>query len=74
VSDEKPGLGKRAAYFVLGAIVGGLVGYGFAGGGQEVAPSIFDAAAAPWVFGLAAICGALGAYSPGKFLDRSRYR
>ena len=74
MSDEKPSLARRAAYFALGAAVGGVIGYGFVQSGPGPAPSVFDPVAAPWVFGLAAVCGALAALSPSGFWRRSRYR
>jgi len=70
--DQHPSHARRAFYFVLGALVGGVIGYGFMASGPPPTPSVFDPAAAPWVFGLALVCGALAALSPSGFWRRSR--
>jgi ABC-type antimicrobial peptide transport system permease subunit len=70
--DEHPSPARRAFYFVLGATIGGVIGYGFMSSSPGPAPSIFDPAAAPWVFGLAAVCGVIAAWSPKGFWRRSR--
>jgi len=67
-----PSFTKRACFFVLGALVGGTIGYGIVTGGPGPSPSLFEPHAALWVFGGAAICGLLAAYSPDKFLRGSR--
>ena len=69
-SDEHPSPARRAAYFALGAAIGGVIGYGFVSAGPGPSPSIFDPTAAPWVFGLAAVCGGLAALSPKGFWRR----
>ena len=63
---------KRAVFFVLGALLGGVLGYGFLSAGPGPAPSIFSPGGAAWVFGGAAIVGLLAAFKPDKFLDGSR--
>jgi|KBSSwiStaDraftv2_1062776.scaffolds.fasta_scaffold486845_3 ABC-type antimicrobial peptide transport system permease subunit len=68
----EPSLTKRACYFVLGALLGATLGYGFISAGPGPTPSVFEPHAALWVFGGAVICGLLAAYSPDKFLDGSR--
>ena len=67
-----PSMAKRAFYFVLGALLGGTIGYGFISSAPGPAPSVFAPDAAPWVFGLAAICGVIAAISPDTFWRRSR--
>ena len=69
---DRPSLAKRAFYFVLGSLIGGTIGYGIVTGGPGPAPSPFDPGAAAWIFGLAAVCGALAASSPDRFWRRSR--
>lgn len=71
---DSPTLLTRAVHFVLGALIGGVIGFGFVSSGPGPAPSIFDPLAARWVFGLAAVCGGLGALSPRGFWRRKGER
>src|SRR3954447_21770363 len=65
---------KRAAYFVVGAVLGGVLGYGIITAGPGPAPSIFAPGAKVWVFGGALIWGALSALSPAAFWRQGRFR
>ena len=68
---------ERAFYFVLGAIVGGVIGYGLVTGGPDAPSSLLEPMAAAWILGSAAICGSLAALSPKAFLrpgGRFRWR
>jgi hypothetical protein len=67
-----PSRRKRAVYFVLGFLLGGVIGYGLVTAGPGPAPSLLEPAAAAWVFGLGLVCGLLGAYSPSTFWRQSR--
>jgi ABC-type antimicrobial peptide transport system permease subunit len=58
---------KRAAYFVVGAVLGSILGYGLISAGPGPTPSILAPGARLWVFGGALICGALSALSPAAF-------
>jgi ABC-type antimicrobial peptide transport system permease subunit len=69
---DRPSFAKRVCFFFLGALLGGVLGYGFVQAGPGPAPSVFEPYAALWVFGGAAIVGLLAAYSPDKFLRPSR--
>jgi len=72
-SNPSPGAAsvrKRIAYFVIGAVIGGVLGYGIVTTSPGPALSIFDPAAAAWIFGGAAVCGFLGALSPNTFWRR----
>lgn len=69
-ADDAPTLLSRAMHFVLGALIGGVIGFGIVSAGPGPVPSIFDPLAARWVFGLAAVCGILGALSPRGFWRR----
>ena len=64
---------RRGLYFVLGAALGGAIGYGMIGSGPGPAPSMFDLSAMTLPIGLAAACGALAAWSPEGFWRPSRW-
>jgi hypothetical protein len=74
LANSSPSPRKRAAYFVLGAVVGAIIGYGIVTSGPGPAPSIFQTGAGLWVFGLALICGVLSALSPSAFWRQNRFR
>lgn len=63
---------ERVTYFVIGSLLGGGIGYGFLSAGPEPPPSLLEPHAFAWVFGLGAVCGALGALSPRTFWRRRR--
>lgn len=65
---------KRAAYFVIGAVLGGILGYGLVSAGPGPTPSIFAPGARLWVFGGALIWGVLSALSPAAFWRQNRFR
>jgi hypothetical protein len=67
-----PSLAKRLAYFALGFLIGGIIGYGIVTSGPGPPPSVFEDPAAVWVFGLAAVCGIVAALSPDGFWRRAR--
>jgi len=70
-SHRAPSLAKRLAYFVGGALVGGVIGYGFISAGPTAPPSIFTFDGGVWVFGGAAIVGLLaGVFTDGVFRRR----
>ena len=66
--------GKRAVYFVVGAVLGGILGYGIITAVPGPAPSIFAPGARLWVFGGALIWGVLSALSPAAFWRQTRFR
>jgi hypothetical protein len=72
LDTARPGLAKRACYFVLGSLLGGTIGYGFVTSGPGPAPSLLDPDAALWIFGAAVVCGVLAASSPDNFWRLSR--
>lgn len=74
LAKSSPTPRKRAAYFVLGAALGGLLGYGMISAGPGPTPSIFEAGARLWVFGGALIWGVLSALSPAAFWRQNRFR
>jgi hypothetical protein len=55
---------------VLGAAIGGFIGYGLLNAGPIPGPSLGEPYGAAWVFGLGGICGILGAISPDGFWRR----
>lgn len=63
---------ERLTYFVIGSLLGGGLGYGFLSAGPEPPPSLLEPHALALVFGLGAVCGALGALSPRTFWRRRR--
>ncbi len=65
---------KRAVHFIIGAALGGAIGYGIATSGPGPAPSLWEPGTLGLTFGLAAACGGLGAASPDRFWRRSRWR
>jgi len=74
LAKSSPTPRKRAAYFVVGALLGGLLGYGMISAGIGPTPSIFAPGARLWVFGGALICGGLSALSPAAFWRQNRFR
>jgi hypothetical protein len=68
-----PGPLRRGLYFVLGAALGGAIGYGMISSGPGPAPSMLDLSAMTLPIGLATACGALAAWSPDRFWRRSRW-
>lgn len=68
--SDPPSVATRVCYFVLGSLIGGTIGYGLITSGPGPAPSLLEPYAALWVFGGAAICGALAASSPKGFWRR----
>jgi hypothetical protein len=69
-----PSRRKRAVYFVLGAALGGLVGYGLVTAGPGSPPSLRAPSSVAWIGGLAAVCGLLSAWSPPAFWRQNRFR
>lgn len=67
---EKPSIATRAAFFVGGALVGGVIGYGIVSSGPVPPPSIFEPRAAFWVFGLAAVIGTISAIATWRVFRR----
>jgi hypothetical protein len=74
LAKSSPSPQKRVAYFFVGAVLGGVVGYGVITAGPGPAPSIFDPGARLCVFGGALICGVLSALSPAAFWRQNRFR
>jgi hypothetical protein len=74
LAKSSPTLRKRAVYFVVGAVLGGILGYGIISAGPGPAPSIFAPGARLWVFGGALIWGVLSALSPAAFWRQNRFR
>jgi hypothetical protein len=74
LAKSSPTPRKRAAYLVVGAVLGGIVGYGIIAASPGPAPSIFAPGARLWVFGGAAVCGVLSALSPAAFWRQNRFR
>ncbi|MEA2328682.1 MAG: hypothetical protein QOE68_3641 [Thermoanaerobaculia bacterium] len=74
LAKSSPPPRKRAAYFIVGAVLGGILGYGLITAGPGPAPSIFEPGARLWVFGGAALCGILSALSPAAFWRQNRFR
>lgn len=64
----KPSARQRWFFFVLGALVGGVIGYGIATGGPGPSRSLLDPVVAAWIVGPALVCGGLAALSPRAFL------
>ena len=64
---------RRGLYFVLGAALGGAIGYGMISSGPAPAPSMDDISALKLPIGLAAAGGALAAWSPEGFWRPSRW-
>ena len=64
----KPSPRQRWFFSVLGALLGGLIGYGIVTGGPGPSPSLLDPAVIAWILGPAVVCGGLAAYSPKAFL------
>jgi hypothetical protein len=62
---SSPSPRKRAAYFVVGAVLGGILGYGLVTAGPGPAPSIFAPGARLWVLGGALAWGGMTAISKG---------
>jgi hypothetical protein len=69
---DRPTLTKRVCCFLLGSLIGGILGYGVVTSGPGPAPSLLEPGAALWVLGGAAICGVLGASFPDTFWRRRR--
>jgi hypothetical protein len=74
LAKSSPSPRKRIAYFILGAALGGIFGYGMITAGPGPAPSIFAPGARLWVFGGALVWGALSALSPAAFWRQNRFR
>lgn len=70
----KPTAARRWTMFVLGLLVGGVIGYGIrtSGPGEEVA--LFSLAMAPWVLVPALVVGALAALFPDSAFRASSLR
>lgn len=64
---------RRGLYFVLGAALGGAIGYGMSSSGPGQAPSMTDISVLKLPIGLAAACGVLAAWSPEGFWRPSRW-
>lgn len=66
---KRPSPGKRLFYGLLGAAIGGTIGYGFATSGSVAPPglTVFG-----WTAGLALVCGAIAAASPDGFWRPAR--
>jgi hypothetical protein len=56
-SPDRPTPLTRVVFFVGGALVGGVIGYGFVSSGPGPTPSLTEPYAAAWVFGSAAFVG-----------------
>lgn len=69
---DRPTPLTRALFFVGGAIVGGVIGYGFVSSGPPPTPSISDPQAAIWVFGSAAVVGTIAAIATWRVFRPSR--
>lgn len=69
---DPPSLATRLLYFVVGAGVGGLVGFGIVASGPGPTPPVFEFPAAAWVFGIAAVCAVLSAAWPDRVLRLAR--
>lgn len=67
----KPTARQRALFFVLGALLGGFLGYGLITSSPGPRLSFLDPRGAAWIVGPAVIVGGLAALSPSAFL-RSR--
>jgi len=74
LAKSSPTPRARAAYFVAGVVLGGILGYGIVTAGPGPAPSIFEPGARLWVFGGALIWGVLSALSPAAFWRQNRFR
>jgi hypothetical protein len=74
LAKSSPTPRERAAYFIVGGILGGILGYGIVTAGPGPAPSIFASGARLWVFGGAIVCGVLSALSPAAFWRQNRFR
>ena len=64
---DKPSARVRGTYFVLGALIGAVIGYGVATGGP-VQRELLDPAVLAWIIGPALVCGSLAALSPRRSL------
>lgn len=60
-SPDRPTPLTRIVFFAGGALVGGVIGYGFVSSGPGPAPSLIEPYAAAWVFGSAAVVGTFSA-------------
>ena len=67
-----PTLAMRALHFLLGAMIGGALGYGVTAAGPAPPPPVFEWPGMAWVFGGALVCGVVGAAWPERFWRRSR--
>lgn len=65
---------KRGVHFVIGAALGGAIGYGIATSGPGPTPPFQAPGTMGLTLGLGAVCGALGALFPDRFWRRSRWR
>lgn len=55
----------------MGALIGGVIGYGIATGGPGPGPSLLDPVVLAWILGPAVVCGGLAAFSPQALLRPS---
>ena len=60
-SPDRPTPLTRIVFFAGGALVGGVIGYGFVSSGPGPTPSLIEPGAAAWVFGSAAVVGTFSA-------------
>jgi hypothetical protein len=61
---SRPSARQRWFLFVLGALLGGVLGYGYLTSGPGPAPSLLTARAAPWIVVPAVLLGILAARYP----------
>lgn len=70
--EPKPTAARRWLHFVVGVVVGGVLGYGYRTSGPEEHIALFSLAMAPWVLVPAAVVGALAAFFPAAAFRSQR--
>jgi hypothetical protein len=67
---------QRGIFFVLGALLGGLLGYGYRTSGPGPNPAFLSLDAAPWILVPGAVLGVVGALFPDAtfFKPGGRFR
>ena len=72
IDTSGPSVTKRVVNFVIGAVIGGFIGYGLITTSPALELSMFEFPGAAWVLGGAGIVGALAALFPDKVWRRRR--
>lgn len=70
----RPNGRARLAFFAVGAILGGFVGWSFVASGPEEARSLLQSRSLAWVVGLALLFGGVAALSALRVIRRGHLR